>query len=239
MPARSPLLLLCATEREAAPTVSALATAPESGPWGLAWQGRIGAEAVVLAIPGVGKVNTAAALALAVQRWLPRAVLQFGIGGAYVGSFLSVGMVALASAEVHVDCGAGRGEAWRDLEALGFPLLTGPPPRYNEIPTDAALTAAVAERLRLPAVRFATSERVTEDLDEAERLQRRHDVSIESMEGAAAAQVCLALGVPFAELRAVSNIVGERDRAAWDVRGAVRGANEAVAAALGEEVPVR
>jgi hypothetical protein len=46
---------------------------------------------------------------------------------------------------------------------------------------------------------------------------RRHaaafDVSIESMEGAAAAAVARGSACPFAELRAVSNLVGERDRA--------------------------
>jgi len=239
VPARPPLLLLSATEREAAPTLEALAAVPAAVPLGRAWEGRVAAGEVVLLVAGVGKVNTAAALALALQRWQPRAVLQFGIGGAYVGSFLSVGMAALASAEVHVDCGAGHGSSWRDLRSLGFPLLEGPPPRYNEIPTDAALTGLLAERLRLPGVRFATSEQVTGDPDEAERVQRAHDVSIESMEGAAAAQVCLALGVPFAELRAVSNIVGERDRTAWDVPAAVRAVNEAVATALAEAGTIR
>jgi len=45
--------------------------------------------------------------------------------------------------------------------------------------------------------------------------------------------------VPFAELRAVSNIVGERDRTAWDVPAAVRAVNEAVATALAEAGTIR
>jgi len=231
-----PLLLLSATDLEAAPALEALVGEAVACAWGRAWQGRLGAVDAVLLCAGVGKANTAAGTALAIQRWQPRAVLQFGIGGAYVGSFLSVGMAAFASSETHIDSGAGEGDAWRDLRSLGFPLLAGPPPHYNEIPTDAALTRALAERLRLPSVRFATTERITDDLDEGERLQRRLDLSVESMEGAAAAQVCLGLGVPFAELRAVSNVVGERDRSSWDVRAAVRAVNDAVAAALADAV---
>jgi futalosine hydrolase len=47
--------------------------------------------------------------------------------------------------------------------------------------------------------------------------------------------VCLALSVPFAEVRAVSNIVGERDRAAWNIPAAIRAVNDAVLAALTSE----
>jgi futalosine hydrolase len=63
-------------------------------------------------------------------------------------------------------------------------------------------------------------------------MQAAFDVSVESMEGAAAAQTARALGVPFAELRAVSNVVGERDKAHWDLRGAVRVARDAGLRAL-------
>ena len=62
----------------------------------------------------------------------------------------------------------------------------------------------------------------------ADTLSHRFGVAVESMEGAAAAQVCTALGVRFAELRGVSNLVGERDKAKWDLRGAVTSANEAI-----------
>lgn len=40
---------------------------------------------------------------------------------------------------------------------------------------------------------------------------------VESMEGAAFFEACLAAGVPFAEIRAVSNAVGEEDRSRWNI----------------------
>jgi len=230
----SPLLLVSATAAEAAPLREVLAPAPTASPWGEAWLAEGDGASVVLTHLGVGKANTAAGLALALERWQPAAVVQLGIGGAFVGSFLSIGMVAVAAVDVHVDCGAGEGDAWQGMRDLGFALLAGPPPRYNTMPTDAALSARLARASGLPPQRFATSERVTGSLAEAERLQRRFDVAIESMEGAAAAQVCLALGVPFAEVRGVSNTVGERDHRAWDVPAAVRAVNRVVEAALPE-----
>lgn len=230
----APVLLISATAEEAQPLRQGLDGASLPVRWGQAWEGRIGDTDVVLTHLGVGKVNTAAGLALALERWRPEAVVQFGIGGAFVGSFLSNGMVAVASVDIHVDTGAGDSSAWEDMETLGFPLLDGPPPRFNEMPTDPRLSQRLAAPSAAPLLRFATSERVTGSLDEAERLQSRFDVAIESMEGAAAAQVCLALKVPFAEIRAVSNTVGERDRRTWDVPLAIRAVHEALEAALPE-----
>ncbi len=230
MPA--PLLVISATAPEARPVVDALMGVATPFAWGPSWEARTPDGAAVVCVTGVGKANTAAGLALAIERWRPQAVVQLGIGGAFAGSFLSVGMVAVAAVELHLDTGAGEGDAWQSMESLGLPLLPGPPPVYNEMPTDGALSERLAAPSRAPAVRFGTSERVTATLEAAERLQRRFDVAIESMEGAAAAQVCRALDVPFAELRGVSNIVGERDKRAWDVPRAVRASTEALLAAL-------
>ncbi len=196
-----------------------------SFPLGQLYSGTLAGRPLHLAHLGVAKVNTAAGLALAVHTLEPEHVIQFGIGGAYVGSFLSVGMVAVAEREVHLDTGVVTDEGWLGMIDVGFPLLEG---RYNVFPTDEGLTRDL-ERLTgaVPGV-FGTSETVTGTFDEAETLQRRFDLSVESMEGAAAAQVCLALETPFAEIRGVSNIVGERDKRAWNIPLAVRSVNKAL-----------
>lgn len=46
---------------------------------------------------------------------------------------------------------------------------------------------------------------------------RRVPADVETMEGAAFFEACLADGIPFAEIRAVSNHVGETDHARWDI----------------------
>ena len=51
---------------------------------------------------------------------------------------------------------------------------------------------------------------------------RRVDADVETMEGAAFFETCLRHGVPFAEIRAVSNFTGERDHARWDIPLALR-----------------
>ena len=46
---------------------------------------------------------------------------------------------------------------------------------------------------------------------------RQVDYDVESMEGAAFFEACLRHGCAFAEIRAVSNVVGETDHARWDI----------------------
>ena len=175
---------------------------------------------VVLAWLGVGKVNTAAGLALAAREIEPTLVVQLGIGGAFPGSRLETGEVAVASNEVHLDSGVRSVDGFSDMEALGFPLLSSPELLYNRIPVDERLSSELAADGH-PRVPFGTAEAVTGDARLADELSRRHGVAVESMEGAAAAQVSLALGLPFAEVRGVSNPVGERDKANWRIAEAV------------------
>ena len=252
MPASArPLLVIGATELELAPLLERMAgSAPVGGPWTPARLGRLGGVAVVVQALGLGKVRTAAGLACAVARHRPAAVLQVGIGGAYLGSFLSVGLAMLADVDLELDLGVATGEGWADPSLLAVPLMPLPSPAHGgsasadapagapadarEAATHPALTTILAELTGLPRGRFATLDTVTADVDTGAALQRRFDVAIESMEGAAAAVVAARLGVPFAELRAVSNVVGERDHRRWDLRGAVRVAASTAARALGD-----
>lgn len=54
-------------------------------------------------------------------------------------------------------------------------------------------------------------------LQELDDRWRREPAGVESMEGAAVFETCLRHGVPFAEIRSVSNATGERDHARWDI----------------------
>jgi futalosine hydrolase len=228
------LLLITATRLEAEPLRNELEHLEQLDfPLGELWRAMLSAKPsplqIHLAHVGIGKVNTAAGLALAIERLKPTAVIQFGIGGAYVNSFASIGMVMAATHDIHIDSGVRTAEGWQGMAQVGFPLLTKHEETfYNIFPTDKALTQLFVDALGLPIGIFATSETITGTFDESTALQEQFDVSIESMEGAAAAQVCLATSVPFAEIRSVSNIVGERDKRNWDIGKAVKRVNDVV-----------
>ncbi|NLG09445.1 MAG: futalosine hydrolase [Deinococcales bacterium] len=221
------LLLLSATELEVEPLAAGLSPTADNAGLPEAWRVRHGQVAGVPCVhlaTGVGKANAAAATALALRALRPGAALLVGVGGAFAGAGLEPGDVALAASETHLDSGVGHGEAWQGLEELGFPTLPAggarSAPLYNRLPLGDHV-ARLATALQLPALPFGTAEAVTADAATAARLAERHGVAVESMEGAAVAQVALAFGVPLVELRGVSNLVGERDKRRWRLTEAV------------------
>lgn len=225
---------MAATRAELGPLARALAGHGRL-PWGPRWPhavtGELAGVPVVLAASGLGKANAAAALAALVASagGAVRAVLQVGVGGAYPGAPVVMGAAALAASELDLDLGLGRHPDWRDLEALAVP---GDETRNRIDLAGPALEAARAAT-GLPALAFATSDAVTADRDDAAYLAGRFGASVESMEGAGAARAAAALGVPFVELRGVSNLAGDRDKASWRLREAIAAACEAAVAAAG------
>jgi len=166
-------------------------------------------EGFVYLETGLGKVNAALALAAWAAKNPVEKALLFGIAGAYPG--LSLGEAVLVGEEVEADLGLREG-----LEPLGFPALElGERRFYNRFPLDPPLTEGLAQRLGLRVVVGLTRDLVSETPEEALALAGRWGASLESMEGAAFARACLALGVRGAELRAISNPAGVRDRARW------------------------
>lgn len=169
---------------------------------------------------GVGKVNAAMTLAtfLEAAKDPVQAVVAFGLGGAYPGSGLALGELALASEEIEADLGTARG-----MRPLGFPALeVGEKRYYNRFPADPALTRRLADRLGLLPLAFVTRDKVSETLEEAHAVRQAWGGAVENMEGAALARVALWRGLAFAELRGVSNTAGVRRKSAWRTADALR-----------------
>lgn len=228
------LLIVGATSPEVRPVVAEVADAEELryGPW-TATEGHLSGTTVAVAALGVGKTLTAAGLATLAREWSATAIVQVGIGGTYAGSFLAVGGAAIAGEEVDLDVGVSSVDGWLGAETLGFGLIPGSDePPTNRMPTDPALASRLSQGGRVPVVTFGTSDAVSGDLDIAAQRRARFDLSVESMEGAAAAQTAAALRLPFAEVRGISNVAGQRDKTSWEVRAAIRASTSVVLSTL-------
>lgn len=169
---------------------------------------------------GVGAVNAAHAVTLFVARECPHTIVVCGVGGAYPGSGLRMGDVVCAESEFYGDLGATSPAGFLNMEDLGFPVVESRVPFYNRLPMQ---VFPVARR-----VPFVTVTSLTGTDPGAREMERRTGGAVENMEGAAVAHVSALHGIHVGEVRAISNIVGDRDKRAWCLEKAAIAAQEAL-----------
>ncbi len=176
-------------------------------------------DAVVLCT-GVGAVNAAHAVTMAIVRQRPDGIVVCGVGGAYPGSGLGVGDVACAAQECYGDLGAATPTGFLDMKALGFPVVRADVPIYNDLPMQ---LWPVESR-----VKFVTVNTCTGTDGAARAIEARTGGAVENMEGAAVAHVAHLHGIPVGEVRGISNMVTNRDTRAWRLQAAALAAQEAL-----------
>lgn len=199
-----------------------------------ALRGALDGVPVLLFPVGMGKTNAAHGATALLEAHPVRGVVGFGIAGAYPGSGLAVGEVALASAAVYADEGVAAPGGWLDTEGIGIPLLERPGLRlFNEFPLEAERVRRAREALEGAGVParvgpFLTVSTCSGTTARGAELAARFGALCEGMEGAALAHVCALYEVPFLELRAVSNAVEDRDLSRWRIHEAAAAAQRAV-----------
>ncbi len=190
-------------------------------------RGVIGMRPVVLIETGIGAVNTAQTLTVALQEIDPKLVLQIGIGGAYLGSGLDKGDIALATEENYGDLGVITSAGWFPADEIGIPVLSTNRDYYNTYSLDSTLVARAQHILEQSGEQvvpgpFVTVQQCTGREDIGNELAARFKAICENMEGAAAAHISTLYSVPFLELRAISNLVEDRNKDAWDIPQSVQ-----------------
>ena len=191
---------------------------------------------VVVMAAGMGKTNAAHALTALLETRPVRGVVNFGVGGAYAGSGLAAGDVALASAAVYGDEGVLAPDGWMSTEGIGIPLVErGDERLYNTFPLDAARVEAARAAVAAAGFRVAVGPVVTVSCcsgtaARGAELAARFGAVAEGMEGAALAHVAALYGVPFLEVRGISNPVEDRDLSRWRLHEGAAAAQEAVRA---------
>lgn len=171
-------------------------------------------------VGGVGKTGAAAATAARLARGGVRGVVSFGVAGAYPGEGLGIGDVVVGTEIGVLDEGLDTGERFVPFARAGMhvpgagwmtcdPALAGPVPRdatFRVVHGRIATVSVCAGSARLAAERAASG------------------AVAESMEGAAVAHAATLFGVPFAEIRGISNLCGPRDGAPFELATALRNA---------------
>jgi futalosine hydrolase len=172
--------------------------------------------------PAAAAAGTATALTAAALRPVPATapgssraqapydlVVSAGIGGGFA-AHAPLGSLVVSDAIVAADLGAGTPDGYLSVDALGFGRSVHHPP--------AELSARLAKTLDAVYAPVLTVSTVTGTAARAAELTARHPrAAAEAMEGFGVAEAAAAHRVPVVEIRAVSNAVGPRDRAAWRI----------------------
>jgi futalosine hydrolase len=150
--------------------------------------------------------------------------LNFGVCGSFDPA-LPPGTVVHVIADRIAELGAEDDDRFldvHDLQLLGeneFPFDQGR--LVNRTPPDNPALRA------LPGVSAITVNTVHGNEQSIGRVAGRFAPQVESMEGAAFMYACLIERVPFAQVRAVSNVVERRNRGAWKLAEAIRSLGDA------------
>ncbi|TQS43211.1 futalosine hydrolase [Cryptosporangium phraense] len=174
-------------------------------------------------VGGVGPVAAAVSTAMALGSGTYDLVLSTGLAGGFAGR-APIGSIVVADTVRWADLGADTDEGFLDLAGLGLAggdVLASPGGRW------------VTDALDLPVLTgeiLTLSTMTGTDRRGAELASVHPSAVAEAMEGYGVAWAAQAAGVPWAELRAISNLVGRRDRSAWNIPLAFESLRTAVAA---------
>jgi len=171
-------------------------------------------------VTGVGMVAATYQIARAVQQWRPDLLLQAGIAGSF-GEDLPIGTVTAVASERIGDLGVEADGRLTSTFDMGLDNRNAPPWENGALPNKHSLLQTCG----LPAARGLTINEITTRPERITQYRDDFGAQIESMEGAALHYVGIMEGIPFLQVRAISNRVGERDKSKWDTEGAIRRLN--------------
>lgn len=201
-------------------------------------EGALHNQHILLCVGGMGKVNASHAATLLFTRFHPKAVVVFGVGGAYPASGAKVGDIALAREEIAGDEGVLTREGFKDMKYIRIPRnKTGKIAIFSTYPASGPLVRRSLQLLTsrqgagdqgIHAGTFVTLSTCTGTAERARELETRYHGLCENMEGAAVAQVAGLHGIPWLEVRGISNLVEDRDLRKWDIPRAAEAAQTAV-----------
>lgn len=224
-----PLLVLCATARELSSALGSEWVHAQGGVVPTQIQG----SEVLAAATGVGVINASLVLGRALARGNVEGVLCLGVAGSFDLAEHPLGSVRLVEEETWPEYGLlASGWSSADAGALGFPLgRLGERRVWDRVAWDAEadLLRLGLNSTGLERVKSLTVSGVSADPERAGALHHRHPAALENMEGFALAYGCALAGLPFAEVRTVSNAVGSRPPRDWDLPGALGALGRATA----------
>jgi futalosine hydrolase len=173
---------------------------------------------------GVGMLATTFSLTKLLIEEKPDLIIQIGLAGCFDTS-VSLGKIFLIDKEIVGDIGVEENGKWKDIFNMKLEKSNYPP--YEK----KMLLNPHIEKLNLLKMKTVTGITVNEITTRKERIKqivKKYYPITESMEGAALHYVCRSLNVPFLQMRAVCNYIGERDKTKWLIKESLHNLNKSL-----------
>ncbi|MCF8278056.1 MAG: futalosine hydrolase [Flavobacteriales bacterium] len=166
-------------------------------------------------VAGIGMVATTHALTKTLMNGNYDLVVNMGIAGSFQNKF-EIGSVLQVLSDRIVELGA---------EDNGSFI---PADKMKLMKTEDVLFETEVRVQSLEVANGITVNRVHGSADSIRKIVAQFNPDVESMEGAALAYVCKQFGVPWVQIRAISNRVEPRNRDAWNIPLAIKNLHAAV-----------
>jgi futalosine hydrolase len=170
---------------------------------------------IQLLVTGVGSMATSWAM----TKWLssnpkPDLAINIGIAGSY-NAEIKQGEVVVPVTDLFADAGIEEPSGHLTLEEAGLADPDRFPFRGGRIISDNKFVSAASNYLRPVSAITVNSASGSEST--IERLRKKFNPDIETMEGATFFYICSGENLPFLALRSISNIVEPRNREKWNI----------------------
>jgi futalosine hydrolase len=186
----------------------------------------------MLLITGVGMVNTALHTGLTLASYSFNLAINAGVAGVY-SKDIPLGTVVRVSTDSIPELGAEDHEDFLNLNALGiFFDEQAPLEMNNRVSAYEKDSVFPAEWTQLPAMNAVTVNKAHGNAHSIEAFSKKYSPELESMEGAAFFMACKEFGLPYLQLRAISNYVERRDKSGWKMGLALQNLQETLTKGL-------
>ena len=174
-------------------------------------------------ISGVGATQTSFAIQQRLWKVKYDLVVQAGVAGTFNFEIAEIGNVVSVDRDVFADEGVWEPTGFISKFEMGLA-------DKNEFPyTDGWLVNNASNKIpgtnKFTQVHGITVNAIHSNPAFNHLMRTKYNAVTETMEGAALHYVCLQMNIPFLQIRAISNIVGERDKQQWDLPLAINNLN--------------
>jgi futalosine hydrolase len=173
---------------------------------------------------GIGMLAASFALTKLALEDKPDLIIQVGIAGTFDSNLL-LGSVVVINEETIGDLGVEEDGKWKDLFDLKLEKSSYHPFEKRKLPNQ---WLTKYNLLGLKEVSGITVNEISTNPERIQKLVKKYNPGIESMEGAALHYVARETNIPFLQIRAVSNYIGERDKSNWKMKLAIDNLNQTI-----------